>query len=344
MEKIKLENVILGDLSEFINSMNKKFPLYEGQEYTDENILDILIGTNRSEIEKLLSKTGKSLSEIIESDTLTLTEINVIFEISKINNYSVYTEIKNKILDSEEYKNKIIEVFNTSLDEFTQKMMSNEKISKIDYSNKVKKFTESFSMLIGSDFENSEKIILDYYDSKIKDIWDDYDLNEVSNEYLKHFSDSTDFYTFTTNQPNYSGWKIYIYGDNKNDIIEILQSAGPYIKSLDFPFKVATNKGLTNKDGKGLIIYLPYNTIINKEFKTVFDDLLTKLSNYKNNGQISGSKNYSGPLYYSYEFKVAFRKLPKGGVKYSELNKYYVPNVGGDYMKGIKQKDLFDNE
>jgi hypothetical protein len=199
-------------------------------------------------------------------------------------------------------------------------------------------------MLIGSDFENSEKIILDYYDSKIKDIWDDYDLNEVSNEYLKHFSDSTDFYTFTTNQPNYSGWKIYIYGDNKNDIIEILQSAGPYIKSLDFPFKVATNKGLTNKDGKGLIIYLPYNTIINKEFKTVFDDLLTKLSNYKNNGQISGSKNYSGPLYYSYEFKVAFRKLPKGGVKYSELNKYYVPNVGGDYMKGIKQKDLFDNE
>ena len=44
------------------------------------------------------------------------------------------------------------------------------------------------------------------------------------------------------------------------------------------------------------------------------------------------------------EFNKRFSKLPNNGVKPSDVSKYFVPNTGGDFMKDIKQPDLFEND
>ena len=44
------------------------------------------------------------------------------------------------------------------------------------------------------------------------------------------------------------------------------------------------------------------------------------------------------------EFNKSFKRLPKDGVKPSEVSKYFEPNTGGDYMKKINQSDLFIGE
>jgi hypothetical protein len=333
------------NLKSQINELRKLMGLsllVEELETDTQFVIDTLFDTNQDDIEKLLKKTDKSLEELMTGDYLTLTDINILFKIAKLNNSSVYNKIISEITETDEYKNLLINQYSISIDEFSKKMTSNSEISKYDYSSIIKEFTESFSKLIGSDFTNGEKIILDYYQNTIVDLWDDYNLKVISNEYLKHVNDSNDFYSFTTQQPNYSGWKIYIYAENYKDNIDILQNVGDYIKSINYPFKVGTNQGLNKKNGKGVIIYIPYDEVINKTFKSVFEQLKQKLSNYGKKGTIGGTKNYSGPLYYSYEFNKKFKNLPKGGVGVNEINKYYVPNDGGDYMKGIKQKDLFD--
>lgn len=314
----------------------------EGSEIDERTIVDTLFETNQDEIENLLSKSNKSIEQLISGENLTLTDINILFKIAKLSNNNTYNELVSKITEKEEYKNLLINQYNIFLDDFSKKMTSDENISKYVYSSIIKEFTESYSKLIGVEFTNSEKIILDYYLNTVSDLWDDFDLNKISNEYLKHIKDSVDFYSFNTPQPNYSGWKIYIYSENYKDVIEILQISGDYVKSINYPFKVATNQGLNKKTGKGLIIYIPYSDIINKKFKEVFSNLNQKLTTYTKKGNIEGTKNYSGPIFYSYEFNTKFKKLPKGGVKVNELSRYYVPNVGGDYMKNIKQKDLFD--
>jgi hypothetical protein len=335
MEKLNIE----------INELRKLMGLSllsEEVEIDTQSIIDTLFKTNSDEIQKLLDKSDKTLEELMSGEYLTLTDINTLFKIAKLSNNSSYNKIVSQITETEEYKNLLINQFNLSIDEFSKKMTSDTKISKYDYSSIIKQFSESYAKLIGAKFINTEKIILDYYLSTVVGLWDDYDLNEVSNEYLKNAYDSTDFYSFTTSQPNYSGWKIYIYAENYKDVIEILQTSGDYIKSTNYPFKVGTNQGLNKKTGKGVIMYIPYSEVVNKTFKQVFNGLNQKLTNYPKKGNIGGTKSYSGPLFYSYEFNKKFKNLPKDGVKVNELNKYYVPNDGGDYMKGIKQKDLFD--
>jgi hypothetical protein len=332
---------VISDIREIHKLMGISL-LFEQSETEEIYIIDTLFETNKDEIENLLKKTNKSLKELLSTESLTLTEINIIFKIAKLNNSSEYNNISTSIFETNEYKNLLINEYNIELDKFTKKMTSNENIINYDYSSLVKEFTDFISKKFGSNFMNGEKIILDYYQNTIVGNWDDYDLNNISNEYLLNVNDSNDFYSFTTPQPNYSGWKIYIYSENYKDNIELLENTGEYLKSINYPFKVATNQGLKEKNGKGIIIYIPYENVINKTFKEVFTQLTEKLKNYNKAGTINGTKKYSGPLFYSYEFNVKFKKLPKGGVKFDELSKYYVQNMGGDYMKNINQKDLFD--
>ena len=77
---------------------------------------------------------------------------------------------------------------------------------------------------------------------------------------------------------------------------------------------------------------------------TIFSKLDSDLSNYSKGGSIEGSKEYNKKIHYLYEFNKSFKKLPKGGVKPSEVSNYFESNTGGDYMKKINQPDLFIGE
>jgi hypothetical protein len=55
-------------------------------------------------------------------------------------------------------------------------------------------------------------------------------------------------------------------------------------------------------------------------------------------------REYNKKIHYLYEFNKSFKKLPKDGVKPSEVSKYFESNTGGDYMKKINQSDLFIGE
>ena len=116
------------------------------------------------------------------------------------------------------------------------------------------------------------------------------------------------------------------------------------LKDNQLVFKAATLSELQNKKYKGLVIYLPYDVVKDGTFKTIFSKLDSDLSNYSKGGSIEGSKEYNKKIHYLYEFNKSFKKLPKGGVKPSEVSNYFESNTGGDYMKKINQPDLFIGE
>lgn len=313
---------------------------------SDDELLDYMLGEVESdiydEIQKILEKSDKTLVDIINSPVLTKDELFVLIEISKIKNLQSYSDLVDKLYESPEYKKLITDKYETVIKEMEEKFKSNTEIPDFGYAGIIYKLTGVFAKKIEELLPKSYQIVLDYYNSTIKDKFDDYALGGFALEYSQHLNDSIDFYTFSVTPKNYSGWKLYIYAENLRDVITILENTQNTLSTYGVVFKAATTSELSKNEKKGLIIYLPYDMVKNKQFSEFFTKLTTDLNSYKKGGSITGSKAYNNKIHYLYEFKKRFDKLPNNGVKPSEVSKFFVPNTGGDYMKEIKQPDLFE--
>jgi hypothetical protein len=307
---------------------------------------DLINDTQNSEINKLLSRTNKTIDEIINSEYLTTDEILILFEISKIKNLNVYQNLLDSLSNSEEYKNAIKDEYLKLIDSYGDKLKSQKDVPEYKYASIIYNMTLIIAKQFEAKFKNSTNIIMEFYNENIIQKWDDYDLTGYSLEYSKHIFDDIDFYSLETPSSNYSGWKIYIYAEKTYDVIKLLQLLENTLKSNKVIFKAATLKELNKNSNKGLIIYLPYDMVKDGSFKQFFSSIESAISSYTKSGSIDGAKGYSNKIYYVYEFNKKFKNLPKNGVTPNEINKYYVPNVGGDYMKELNQPDLFlgDNE
>ena len=316
----------------------------EGNSGGTENVANIVGDVTEEEIVELINKTGKTLEEIINSPILTEYELDILLKISKLKNLEPYSQIMSSFYQSEEYKKLITDKYLLLINEYSNKLKLEKELPTFKYAGIMFSITEVIGNIYEEDFKNAYSIILDYYNSNIKDQWDDYDLTGFALEYTSHISDSLDFYNFNNGDKNYSGWKIYIYAENSLDVIILLQMLEKTLKDNQLVFKAATLSELENKKYKGLVIYLPYDMVKDGTFKTIFSKLDSDLSNYSKGGSIEGSKEYNKKIHYLYEFNKSFKKLPKDGVKPSEVSKYFEPNTGGDYMKKINQSDLFIGE
>jgi len=339
------ENNLLLEINNYRRLMG--IPLIKVKKHINEgneNVANTVDDVTEEEIAELINKTGKTLEEIINSPILTETELGILFKIAKLKNLEPYNEIMSSFYQSEEYKKLITDKYLTLINEYGDKLKLDVELPKFKYAGIIYSITEFIGKLYEEDFKNAYSIILDYYNSNIKDQWDDYDLTGFALEYSSHISDSLDFYNFNNGDKNYSGWKIYIYAENSLDVINLLQMLEKTLKDNQLVFKAATLSELQNKKYKGLVIYLPYDMVKNGTFKTIFSKLNSDLSNYSKGGSIEGSKEYNKKIHYLYEFNKSFKKLPKGGVKPSEVSNYFESNTGGDYMKKINQPDLFIGE
>ena len=320
-------------------------PKVEDKEEENINIVNTIFdGSDSSEILELLEGTNKTLEELISSDYLTENEYKILIKISEIKNLSAFNTVMENIYISDDYKKVIINEYNLELNLFVEEMKLRAGITKYEYPSCVKEFTYSLIDFLNEDFKNVENTILGEYESKIKNQWVDYEMNEIANQYNEHAIDETDYVFLSTKQPNYSGWKFYLYAENTTDVIDLLILVGDYLKNSEVVFKASTKKNFDGGVKKGIIIYLPYDMVLNKKQKEFIDYISNEITNYTKTGTIDGTKSYNSKIFYSYEFNKKFDKLPKGGVKYDELSKFYIPNTGGDYMKNIKQSDLFDTE
>jgi hypothetical protein len=340
-----IEKIVLTEINNYRKLMG--LTLIEENKFIneqDEVVVDTIESVTEEDIAELIEKTGKSLEEIVTSPILTETELEIIFKIAKLKNLQGYNEIITSFYKSEEYKKIITDEYLKLINEYGNKIKSDEEIPKFKYAGIIYSITEVIGKKYEEDFKDAYSIIIEYYNSNIKDQWDDFDLTGFALEYSSHISDNLDFYNFNNGDKNYSGWKIYIYAETSLDVINILQMLETTLKDNQVIFKAATLSELKNKKYKGLVIYLPYDMVKDNTFKTFFSKLNTDLSNYEKGGSIDGSKEYNKKIHYLYEFNKSFKKLPKGGVKSSEVSKYFEPNTGGDYMKEINQPDLFIGE
>jgi len=310
----------------------------------DEVTAKTVESVTEEDIAELINKTGKTLEEIVVSPILTEAELDIIFKIARLKNLQGYNEIITSFYQSEEYKKLITDEYLKLINEYGNKIKSDEEIPKFKYAGIIYSITEVIAKKYEEDFNNSYSIILEYYNNNIKDQWDDYDLTGFALEYSSHISDNLDFYNFNNGDKNYSGWKLYVYAETSIDVINILQLLEKTLKDNQVIFKASTLSELKNKKFKGLVIYLPYDMVKDNTFKSFFSKLNTDLSDYDKGGSIEGTKEYNKKIHYLYEFNKSFKKLPKGGVKPSEVSKYFEPNTGGDYMKEINQPDLFIGE
>jgi hypothetical protein len=340
-----IEKIVLTEINNYRKLMG--LTLIEENEFIneqDEVVVDTIESVTEEDIAELIEKTGKSLEEIVTSPILTETELEIIFKIAKLKNLQGYNEIITSFYKSEEYKKIITDEYLKLINEYGNKIKSDEEIPKFKYAGIIYSITEVIGKKYEEDFKDAYSIIIEYYNSNIKDQWDDFDLTGFALEYSSHISDNLDFYNFNNGDKNYSGWKIYIYAETSLDVINILQMLETTLKDNQVIFKAATLSELKNKKYKGLVIYLPYDMVKGNTFKSFFSKLNTDLSNYEKGGSIEGAKEYNKKIHYLYEFNKSFKKLPKGGVKPSEVSKYFEPNTGGDYMKEINQPDLFIGE
>jgi len=351
-----MDNKIISEINNYRRIMG--LPLIRNEEFlfireqnepnTDQTITpsDLINDTQNSEINKLLSKTNKTIEEIINSEYLTTDEILILFEISKIKNLSVYQDLLNSLSSSDEYKNAIKEEYTKLIESYGNKLKAQKDVPEYKFASIIYNLTLDIAKQFEEKFKDSTNIIMGIYNEKIKNEWDDYELTGYALEYSNHIFDNIDFYSLETPSSNYSGWKIYIYAEKTYDVIKLLQLLEDVLNSNKTVFKAATLKELTKNSNKGLIIYLPYEMVKNNTFKQFFSSLESALSTYSKSGSIEGAKGYNSKIYYVYEFNKKFKNLPKGGVTPNEVNKYFVPNVGGDYMKELDQPDLFlgDNE
>lgn len=315
----------------------------EDVEEKNINIVEAIFNESESsEILDLLEGTNKTLEELLNTPNLTESEFKILIKISEIKNLSALNTIMDNIYISDEYKKVLINEYKLELNLFVEEMKSTEGITKYEYPSCVKEFTIELINFLNKDFKNVENIILGEYETNIKSQWTDYEMTEIANSYNEHAIDETDYFYLSTVQPNYSGWKFYIYAENTTDVIDLLILVGDYLKNSGVVFKASTKKNFDAGVKKGIIIYLPYSMVIDKKQKEFIDAINSEITNYTKTGTIDGTKSYNGKIFYSYEFNKKFDRLPKDGVKYDVLSKYYVPNLGGDYMKNIKQSDLFD--
>lgn len=318
-------------------------PIVDNKEEENINIVNTIFdNSDSSDILKLLEGTNKTLEELINSEYLTEEEYKVLIKVAEFKNISSLNTIMDNIYISDKYKKVVINEYNLELNLFVEEMKTREGITKYEYPSCVKEFTYALINFLNKDFKNVENIILGEYESRVKNQWIDYEMTEMANNYNEHAIDETDYVFLSTQQPNYSGWKLYLYAENTTDVIDILILVGDYLKNNGVVFKASTKKNFDSGLKKGIIIYLPYDMVINKKQKDFIDSISSEMTNYTKTGTIDGTKSYNSKILYSYEFNKKFDRLPKGGVKYNELSKYYIPNTGGDYMKNIKQSDLFD--
>jgi hypothetical protein len=317
-------------------------------ENSDDALLDYMLGIvedeTYSKIQKILEKTDKTITEIINSPVLTGDELFVLLELAKIKNLQSYSDIIDNIYDTPQYKKIITDKYDEIINTLDSKLKSNKQLPDYSYASVVKEITDLYAKKMVDIFPKSNQIILDYYNSTIKDKYDDYNLQGFALDYSRHINDSLEFYTFDVSPKNYSGWKLYIYAENVVDVLTILDLTQNTLESYGVVSKAATSSELKKNEKKGLIIYLPYEMVKNNQPSNFFSKLNTDLTNYSKGGTISGAKEYNNKIHYLYEFKKRFSKLPNNGVKPSDVSKYFVPNTGGDFMKDIKQPDLFEND
>ena len=341
-----VNKVILSEINNYrklmgLPKINYDKIITEQQETGEVSASNLYLDSENDKLNTLLKKTNKTIEEIINSEVLTENEILILIEVSKLKNLPIYSEIMDSINNSETYKNTLKNEYKKLITKYGDKLKSDKEIPNFKYSTIIYNLTLVIAKTYNEKFVNAYKNIIDCYNDEIKDLWDDFELSGFALEYSKHILDNIDFYTFETPSKNYSGWKIYIYAEKSFDVVDILKLLENTLKNYGVVFKAATTSELKNGTNKGLIIYLPYEMVKNKNFKSFFNQLNSDLSSYNKGGSIEGSKPYNNKIHYLYEFNKKFKDLPKDGVTPSEVGNYYVPNAGGDYMKKINQPDIF---
>ena len=104
----------------------------DDDENSDEELLDYMLGIvedeTYSKIEKILEKTDKTITEIINSSVLTDDELFVLLELAKIKNLQAYSDIIDNLYDTPQYKKIITDKYD--------EIINNADIKLKEYKNK----------------------------------------------------------------------------------------------------------------------------------------------------------------------------------------------------------------
>lgn len=353
MKNIKLEDVILGDLNEFLSLLNDYTLLTEDTEIRYEQpdlknqkkILDVLIPYFKNQ-----NLTFSEFNKYIERDDITSYEqklILYVFQQLYPEQYFqiIYNSSLNNKENTEEIKLELQKISSSLFDNLSNKITDDEYLKQFILADTISKLIKEIT--VGQKQQNT--LYIDYFFDNIfyKLFPNRSDYKKTSKDFYKsRFEESENKEKVLNIGDNLSGWVIYIFANNTEDVSELINLTDDIISNYKATSVASTDKYFgenSSISNVGLKIYLPYNLVKTGLQKKFFDEIKSAIDIYDPSGVINSSKKYTDNIYYRYEFNIPYQDLEDGGIPFQNISSYKSTNYS-DYMSGIIQLDLFSEQ
>ena len=353
MKNIKLEDVILGDLNEFLSSLNDYTLLTEDTEIRYEQpdlknqkkILDVLIPYFKNQ-----NLTFSEFNKFIEKDDITSYEqklILYVFQQLYPEQYFqiIYNSSLNNKENTEEIKLELQKISSSLFDNLSNKITDDEYLKQFILADTISKLIKEIT--VGQKQQNT--LYRDYFFDNIfyKLFPNRSDYKKTSKDFYKsRFEESETKEKVLSVGDNLSGWVMYIFANNTEDVSELINLTDDIISNYKATSVASTDKYFgedSSISNVGLKIYLPYSLVKTGLQKKFFDEIKSAIDVYDPVGVINSSKKFTDNIYYRYELNTSYQDLEDGGIPFQNISSYKSTNYS-DYMSGIIQLDLFSEQ
>ena len=353
MKKIKLEDIILGDLNEYLISLNDYMTLTEDVEIKYEQpdlknqkkILEVLVPYFKQQ-----NLTFSQFNEYVERDDITRFEQKlVLFIFQQLYPEQYFQIIYNSSLNNkenvEEIKSEIQKVSSSLFDNLSKIIKDDEYLKQYVLSDTISKLIKEIT--IGQKEQN--KLYIDYFFDNIfyKLFPNKVDYKQKSKDFYKsRFEESETKEKVLTTGDNISGWVMYIFANTTNDVAELINLTDDIISKYHATAIASTDKYFSEDneiENFGLKIFLPYNMVKTGLQTKFFEEIKSAIDIYDPVGIITSSKSFTDNIYYRYEFNIPYQDIEENGIPFQNITNYKSTNYS-DYMSGIIQLDLFSEK
>jgi hypothetical protein len=353
MKNIKLEDVILGDLNEFLTSINNYALLTEDVEIKYEQpdlknqkkILEVLIPYFKNQ-----NLTFSEFNKFIERDDITSYEQKLIlYAFQQLYPEQYFQIIYNSSLNNkenvEEIKLELQKISSSLYDNLSKKITDDEYLKQYILADTISKLIKEIT--VGQKEQN--KLYSDYFFDNIfyKLFPNRSDYKKTSKDFYKSRFEGSETKEKVLNiGDNLSGWVMYIFANNTEDVAELINLTDNVISNYKATSVASTDKYFgedSSISNVGLKIYLPYSLVKTGLQKKFFDEIKSSIDVYDPVGVINSSKKFTDNIYYRYEFNTSYQDLDENGIPFQNIGSYKSTNYS-DYMSGIIQLDLFSEQ